>query len=189
MTTRPAAIAIGAALSLAACSGGDDADQAPAEPAVQEQVPSSEPIPTEPTGWISGVGGPGAVSIAYSDGIGGTVMEIQCLENPARLQVRLPRVEPIGSEERLTFGVGGRLVAMVAGTGSQPGGVVGETPLTAELVASLAGGDFGASYGAEVVEVDAVPPAPLLTTFSNGCEAAMADRAASEEAEENADDR
>ncbi|MEE4350326.1 MAG: hypothetical protein V2J26_08870 [Pacificimonas sp.] len=180
-----------ALLAVAACSGEAD------EPAGGGEVSSStadvdgygntnqpEPVvPADPTGWTYGGLGPQSETLAYADGTGGVSLYVRCLPDPARLQVETPYLMPIESEERLTLGIGDRLVVMVAEPAAgiadmEDRGVVAEAPLDAELVAALSGGDFAVSYGAEILEAPEVPGDDALTRFANGCAAALAEGSA-----------
>ena len=186
------ALGIMVAAALAGCSGGDDdaeerGTQTSEEMVTRPELTADRPIPTEPTGWIKGAGGPASESLSYSDGTGGLLLSLACLADPARLQVTAPRLTPIESEERLTLGVGDRLAVMVAGPATRLGGsgsgVTAEAPLDANLVAAMSGGDFAVSYGADIIEIDQPPADDLLTSFANGCEAALAADAADAEQE------
>ncbi|MBZ6379900.1 hypothetical protein B5C34_13805 [Pacificimonas flava] len=188
---RAALVAALLSCGLVACSG--DPDEPAGDPAADTDatVPAgSQPVePSSDDGWRFDEAGEQSAQLSFADAGSGTVLTLRCLPDPARLQVEAPYLMPIGSEERLTFGVGGRLVAMVAEPAAGLGdmeerGVVAETPLEPELVAALSGGDVGLSYGAEILEIEQVPADADLTRFANSCEAALSNRAATEEAEE-----
>jgi uncharacterized membrane protein len=94
-----------------------------------------------------------------------------------QLVVNLPRATPVGSEERLSFGGGGDVVALVAdprGDASR-GGVSGTGPVPAELAAMLKAGP-GASYGATAI--GPLPPveAEMAGRFVAACRPAVAEK-------------
>ncbi|WP_265587381.1 hypothetical protein [Sphingomicrobium arenosum] len=73
------------------------------------------------------------------------------------LIVRLPRVAAIGSEERLSIGSGDNVVALVADTTPERGGIAarGEVP---NRLGAMLGAGFAVSYGAYSTGV--LPPVP-----------------------------
>ncbi|MCJ8191084.1 hypothetical protein MUY73_06985 [Sphingomicrobium aestuariivivum] len=75
-----------------------------------------------------------------------------------RLIVRLPRVAPIGSEERLSIGSGDDVAALVADPGNEVGGIAGRGPVPEALPEMLEAG-FAATYGAYSTGV--LPPVPV----------------------------
>src|SRR5690606_35712589 len=81
-----------------------------------------------------------------------------------------PEFEPIGSEERMSFGSGGEVVALVADTEGdrQRGGVSGTGEVPVEL-ASLIRGPIGVNYGARNSGPHPAPPAPLAQAFLAAC--------------------
>lgn len=119
----------------------------------------------------------GEPALVLTGTTGGAEIRIIC--RPGRqLIVNVPRFEPIGSEERLSFGQGSEVVALVAdvrGDRSR-GGVSGEGALPADL-AVLLSGRVSASYGAQTSGPHPAPPAPLVDAFAGAC-SSEADRSA-----------
>ena len=176
---------IAAMTALAACGGGreeeeqvtgDAAEALAAEEDVElagtAALPQG-PIPTEPVGWVGGGLDPSEEAIAFSDGTGGTSIQIACLTEPGRLRVVAPALEPVESEERLTLSAGDYLAAMPV-TDTSGGRLIAEAPLNEELVAALGSAqEIGLSYGAEVIGPVAAPDDGMREQLSNGCRAAL----------------
>jgi uncharacterized membrane protein len=93
----------------------------------------------------------GAGELALLDADGGAVLRIICPAGGGRIAVNVPSFQPIGSEERLSFGSGGEVVALVADTNGDKarGGVTGEGAVPDELGDILAG-PVSANYGSQV---------------------------------------
>jgi hypothetical protein len=108
------------ALLVAACR--------PQEPS-QSNAGVAEPSPPAKAGqlsWALQSSGDG-VALALQSGAGSTGMRLFCPAARDELLVNVPSFKPIGSEERLSFGSGGEVVALVADPGGdvQRGGVSG----------------------------------------------------------------
>ena len=90
-------------------------------------------------------------ALALLDGPGATVMRLFCPSAKGRLLVNVPAFKAIGSEERLSLGGAGEVVAMVADSRGDParGGVSASGPVPDELVRILSG-PVSASYGTQV---------------------------------------
>jgi uncharacterized membrane protein len=86
------------------------------------------------------------------------------------LLVNVPSFKPIGSEERLSFGSGGEVVALVADPrgDAQRGGVSGRGAVPDNL-AALISGPVSASYGAQSSGPHPAPPAELARAFVSAC--------------------
>lgn len=97
-------------------------------------------------------------------------MRLFCPAGQNRLLVNVPAFRPIGSEERLSFGSGGAVAALVADPGGdrQRGGVSGTGAVPDELAALLAG-PISASYGAQTSGPHPSPPANLARAFVAAC--------------------
>lgn len=91
----------------------------------------------------------GQLSLVDADGA--AVFRIICPDGGGRIAVNVPSFTPIGSEERLSFGSGGHVVALVADTNGDEvrGGVTGEGAVPGELREILSG-PVSASYGSQV---------------------------------------
>lgn len=103
---------------------------------------------------------------------GTPAIHLFCPAGTTQLQVNVPAFRPIGSEERLSFGSGGRVTALVADTRGdrRRGGVSGTGPVPAELAALIAG-PLSASYGAQVSGPHPAPPSDLASAFVAACRA------------------
>ncbi len=149
-----------AAVLLAGCGR----DQPAATPQVGVDIP-----PADGTGWGLQSSGEGAALVLGDSGIVPR-LRLFCPAGERKLVVNVPAFRPIGSEERLSFGSGGEAEALVADSrgDSQRGGVTGEGPLPADLVALLSG-PVSASYGAQVSGPHPAPPAASAKAFATAC--------------------
>lgn len=100
---------------------------------------------------------------------GGT-MSLTCASGGNRLQINVPGFRPIGSEDRLSFGSGGEVEALVADFrgDQQRGGVSAEGPVPANL-AVLLGGPISASYGAQTSGPHPAVPRDIAAIFVAVC--------------------
>ncbi len=148
-----------AAVLLAGCGR----DQPAATPQVDVDTP-----PATAAGWDLQSSGEGAALVVASGGA--TAIRLFCPAGERKLVVNVPNFRPIGSEERLSFGSGGEAEALVADSrgDSQRGGVTGEGPLPADLVALLSG-PVSASYGAQVSGPHDAPPTESVKAFATAC--------------------
>ena len=151
-----------AVLALGACGSGST----PADPAATDE-PSSAPAAAEPssttratTDWqldLSQRGGARLLHPASAVDAGEQPVVILTCVPSGRLIVRLPRVAPVASEERLTIGSGGDVVAFVADTQEGSGSASARGDLPIALDRMLEAG-FAAAYGA--TSVGELPPVP-----------------------------
>lgn len=109
-------------------------------------------------------------ALVISDAAGEDALRLFCPSGDGRLLVNVPGFEPIGSEERLSFGSGGNVVALVADTrgDSRRGGVSGTGAVPEELPALLSG-SVSAAYGAQTSGPHPAPPARLASAFVAAC--------------------
>ncbi|HET9427837.1 MAG TPA: hypothetical protein VFO69_05705 [Allosphingosinicella sp.] len=131
--------------------------------------PSSATAPMTAPRWDLQSNGEG-VSLMLLAESGATTLRLYCPAAGNQLLVNVPAFRPIGSEERLSFGGGGEVVALVADTGGdrQRGGVSGTGAVPANL-AQLVGGRISASYGAQSSGPHPAPPAGLARGFIAAC--------------------
>jgi uncharacterized membrane protein len=110
------------------------------------------------------------VALALLGESGATAIRLFCPAGQNRMLVNVPAFKPIGSEERLSFGSGGNVVALVADPRGdvQRGGVSGSGPVPKDLKA-LVEGPVGASYGAQRSGPHLAPPADLSRSFVTAC--------------------
>jgi uncharacterized membrane protein len=99
-----------------------------------------------------------------------TVIDLFCPAGQNRLRVNVPAFKPIGSEERLSFGSGGEVVALVADPrgDAERGGVSGTGPVPDDLK-GLVAGPIAASYGAQASGPHPAPPSDLSRPFVTAC--------------------
>ena len=118
--------------------------------------------------WQSAASGEGAALFLPAGS--GRAVTLFCPAGSGELLVNVPAFEPVGSEERMSFGAGGTAVALVADPSgdAQRGGVTGTGPLP-DALGDILGGRIAVSYGAQTSGPHpAVPPA-LAEAFVEGC--------------------
>lgn len=110
------------------------------------------------------------IALALISEAGATSIRLFCPTGQNILLVNVPSFKPIGSEERLSFGSGGNVVALVADPrgDAQRGGVSGSGPVPDDLK-GLVAGPIAASYGAQHSGPHAAPPADLARPFVSAC--------------------
>lgn len=157
---------------VAGCGSGGSGPSA--EPSNGTQ--SAEPAATagEPagrasaSGWDLKAGADGlALALAAPDG---PALRLACAPGGKGLAVNVPGFRPVGSEERLSFGSGGSVSALVADSRGDKrlGGVSATGPVPADL-AALIGGPVSASYGAQRSGPHPAPPSALASAFVAAC--------------------
>lgn len=167
------------AMALGACGtrngAGDTANGSGNEAAVEasnggDAAPSPDPAVAAPSApaaaWqLQEEGGGTALVLGGASGL-----RLFCPAGGKQLLVNVPGFRAIGSEERLSFGSGGTVLALVADTkgDTQRGGVSGTGAVPAELAALLAG-PVSASYGAQTSGPHPAPPAKLAQAFLAAC--------------------
>lgn len=98
------------------------------------------------------------------------IFHLACLRSPARMVVTAEEATVIGSEERLTLGVGQEAYLFVADTQSGRPGVQAEGPIDAGLLERLAEGvRVEAVYGAQRIGPFDLPMTDILAEFTQGC--------------------
>ena len=160
-------------LLLVAC-GGRDEGSAPVS-AVDNDV-RGPPAPAKAgdqaaaaARWDLQSSGEGTALVLMS-AAGGTDFRFFCPAGVNRLLVNVPDFRPIGSEERLSFGSGGEVAALVADPRGdrQRGGVSGTGDVPGNL-AALVAGPVSASYGAQTSGPHSAPPPDLSRAFVRAC--------------------
>ena len=157
---------------LAILCGAAACERAPApEPAADVAPPPVEEPAIHPgLSWSARVTGAG-VSLVLSDAAGAPLLHLACVRDRAAMTAEVHGFEPIGSEERLTLGVGGEPFVCVADpTAERPSGVQAEAPIRAELLARLEdANEVSAVYGAQTLGPH-LPPDPESTAlFVSAC--------------------
>lgn len=139
---------------LAGCKPVATVDTANDGSAAAPASPLRPPSPDNATaaGIWSLVAGTQSIGLAFASTGSRRIIQLHCAAGSTRLLVNLPTIRPIGSEERLSFGGGGEVVALVADVGgdSLRGGVSGSGSVPASIEAMLRAGP-GASYGASAI--------------------------------------
>lgn len=109
-------------------------------------------------------------ALVVDDNAGQIALRLFCPAGSGKLLVNVPGFDPIGSQERLSFGQDGEVEALVADSSgdSERGGVTGEGPVPKNLEALLSG-RVSARYGAKVSGPHQAPPADLVTAFIGAC--------------------
>jgi uncharacterized membrane protein len=121
-------------------------------------------------GWDFRSSGEGA-ALALLTASGGITVRLFCSSRGNRLLVNVPGFRPFGSEERLSFGSGGEIVALVADSrgDAQRGGVSGSGEVPANLAALIAG-PIAVNYGAQNSGPHLAPPAGMARSFVAACD-------------------
>ena len=163
-------------MTLSGCSPTEQADEAQG---TRESAAAVAPAPDETTSrtsfpegtWEMASSGEGdGLFFGAEEGKAGA-MHLFCPADGGFL-VNVNSFRPIGSEERMTLGSGAKVFALVADPAGDTmrGGVSGQGPVPAELLAVLTGTDgVAASYGAQ--DIGPLPPVPEPTArlFVTGC--------------------
>src|SRR5687767_4596721 len=178
---RNSMTALGLAAALAACGAPppradpDSDPNAPTAPAAAPKpdaapAPAPRPAPTAPGLRTDASGEGDALFLAGSDGI--RRVSLFCPAETEDILVNVAGFQPIGSEERMSFGSGGIAVTLVAdprGDGGR-GGVTGRGRLPDELAAILAGPEgLSVAYGAQSSGPHAAPEPEAARRFLLGC--------------------
>lgn len=153
-----------AALTLAGCTPRQAADANIAAP--DESGPTAD-LPK--AGWDLQSRGEG-VALTFKSETGIVAIRLVCAAGQNRLLVNVPAFKPIGSEERLSFGSNGEVVALAADPRGDAkfGGVSGSGPVPDDMK-GLVGGPIAASYGAQHSGPHPAPPANLAQSFITAC--------------------
>lgn len=143
-------------LALAAC-GPEPVEVRPAgSPPIASQPPRGSP--TGATG-----------ELAFVDPGGVERLRLACRAG-GRLQITVPGFEPVGSEDRLTLGVGDEAFAHVADLAAAGPGVTGGGPVDVDLIDRLERGEpVRAVYGAQSAGPLKAAGPKALAAFVEGC--------------------
>jgi uncharacterized membrane protein len=150
------------ALLVSACS-----PQVPSQSNADGTEPS-EPAKATELRWDLQSSGEGvALALVSAEN---SAIRMFCPAAKNELLVNVPSFKPIGSEERLSFGGSGEVVALVADPSgdAQRGGVSGSGEVPGNL-AALISGPVSASYGAQTSGPHPAPPADLARAFVRAC--------------------
>ncbi|HEX6375626.1 MAG TPA: hypothetical protein VFZ91_07880 [Allosphingosinicella sp.] len=168
----PGSLAI-MAMVLAGCGRDDGAQPGPAaesgnsSPARAAAPPDAGTVPA--ARWDLQSSGEG-VALALMSAPERSAIRLFCQAGQDRLLVNVPAFRPIASEERLSFGSGGEVVALVAdGSGDRQRGGVSAAGAVPDDLAALIGGPVSASYGAQNSGPHPAPPQNLSRAFVAAC--------------------
>lgn len=166
--------AVALLLATLACGrqgeSGPAANGADGEAATAPELRPDPPMAAAPDGqWTMSSSSEGS-GLAFAASDGARLVHLFCPARSGSLLVNLAAAKPIASEERLSFGGGGEVVALVADPRGDAlrGGVSGRGPAPRQLESMLRAGP-GASYGA--VSVGPLPPVEpgLVGRFAAAC--------------------
>lgn len=148
---------------------GNEVEAGPAANGIAAAAPKTDQPPAGAARWDLQSSGEG-VALALLPSSGPAAIRLFCPAGQNRLLVNVPAFRPVGSEERLSFGSGGEVVALVADTAGdrQRGGVSGVGEIPGNL-AALVGGPLSASYGAQASGSHPPPPRRLARDFAAAC--------------------
>ena len=140
----------------------------PAPPPAGAEAPG-EPEPAPAARWESMGSGEGSALLLVQDG-GEPQFQLTCLHSPARLVVDVAEFRPIGSEERLTLGVGDEAFALVADPTAPGPGVHAEGAVDPDLLTRLeTTREISAVYGAQRFGPHPAPEPEALQAFVQTC--------------------
>ena len=171
MTSKQIAAAALMALLSAACSdtGGSDAGANGSSDRNGAGETNTDGGATNASRWDLQSSGEG-VALALLDGSDETLVRLFCPSEGRQLLVNVPDFRAVGSEERLSFGSGGDVVALVADSrgDAQRGGVsgIGEVPGN---LAALLGGTIAVNYGSQNSGPHPAPPGDKARAFASAC--------------------
>jgi hypothetical protein len=154
-------------LILAACDG---ATPLPATPTAPAASANAAPAISGGLTWSTQVGGAG-MALILSGPNGEPLLRLACVRDPAAMTVTAERFTAIGSEERLTLGVGEEAFTFVAdATAERPIGVEGTAPISEDLLAGLPTANaVSAVYGQQRTGPHTPPDADATRRFVDAC--------------------
>ena len=138
-------------------------DSGPGEKVANESAEANDPVwSLEKTSSLA--------ALVVSRRAAQPLIRLSCERQGARFIVNVPQFKPVGSEERLSFGAGGKVVALVADAGGDQGqgGVTGEGPIPDELK-QLIIEPMSATYGAQTSGPHPPPADSIAGPFLSAC--------------------
>lgn len=162
---RIAKLLMALTILLSGCARRDSSDVGPSG----AQTDGSAMIAAA-AGWSLQSNGDG-VALALTDQAGGIAIRLVCPKGRDQMLVNVPSFKPIGSEERLSFGSGGEVIALVADPhgDARHVGVSGTGAVPEELKRLLTAGRLSASYGAQRSGPHPAPGDRLAGPFLSAC--------------------
>ena len=157
---------------LGACDRQESARRGSSSPAADAQPSgSSTPDTSKRTDahWVLQPGA-GFTVLVLQTQTGSPILSLTCSSGKNRLEVNVPGFTPIGSEERMSFGSGGEVEALVADFlgDRRLGGVSAAGAVPANL-AALMGGPVSASFGFQTSGPHPAAPPAIVTAFVAAC--------------------
>ena len=157
---------------LGACDRQESARRGSSSPAADAQPSgSSTPDTSKRTDahWVLQPGA-GFTVLVLQTQTGSPILSLTCSSGKNRLEVNVPGFTPIGSEERMSFGSGGEVEALVADFlgDRRLGGVSAAGAVPANL-AALMGGPVSASFGSQTSGPHPAAPPAIVTAFVAAC--------------------
>ncbi|MEO8175855.1 MAG: hypothetical protein ABI626_04255 [Sphingomicrobium sp.] len=161
-----------AAFLLGACAQRDGAEASRSNAAAGDDG-NRPSAPSSAAQWTVQSSGEG-VALALLGQNGETVIQLLCPAGLNRLLVNVQAFKPIASEERLSFGSGGTVAALVADPrgDTRRGGLSGTGQVPDDLK-ELVSGPIAARYGAQHSGPHPAPPAETSGRFVTACFAHM----------------
>jgi uncharacterized membrane protein len=161
-----------AILLLAACGSRENSSQAPAADA--GSAPSKAPAPGQGPAaanarWRLQASGEGA-ALALLTADGKAAARLFCPAGENRLLLNVADFRPVASEERMSFGSGGEVTALVADpSGDTQRGGVSAAGAVPDNLPALLDGPVAINHGAQNSGPHPAPPAQLARAFAAAC--------------------
>jgi uncharacterized membrane protein len=160
------------ALFLGACDRHEDDRDGSSSPVVEAwrpDSPTADAAKRMDAHWTLPPSAEGAVLVLQTQ-TGGTILSLSCPSAENLLRINVPGFTPIGSEERLSFGSGGEVEALVANVrGDRQFGGVSAAGAVPTNLAALLGGLISASYGSQTSGPHPAVPRNLAVSFVTAC--------------------
>lgn len=157
---------------IAALGGAAGCEPTPSPEEATETPPAAADTPASEPGlqWSSQVSGSG-MALVLAEASGVPLLRIACVRDPAMMTIVAETFQPIGSEERLSFGVDGEPFTFVADpTADRPSGVQAEAPISSELLDRFEmAREVSAVYGAQTLGPHIPPDPETAARFVAAC--------------------
>lgn len=157
---------------LGACDRQEPAQSYDISPAANTQpsdAPTADATKRTDAYWVLQPSAEAHVLVLQTQ-TGSPILSLTCPSGENRLHINVPGFTPIGSEERLSFGSGGDVEALVADFRGDVrlGGVsaAGAVPVN---LAALMGGPVSASYGSQTSGPHPAAPSAMVKSFVAAC--------------------
>lgn len=105
----------------------------------------------------------------------GVHLTLMCHDAPPLMELRVRNFEPVGSEERMSFGAGAEPYVFVAQLDEEGLGVTGERDISDDFLNALsAETQWRVNYGSQDTGLLDAPPAEATQSFVAACRAIVA---------------